>query len=167
MTNSTYVIGDIEINTAIGSNDQLWSAKDGNVDYWTYFKQVVNGKDVTLNANIGGLNSQYGISLNKLTLVGERTINSGDSYNTGVVFLKVNSFDYSQAVSKINIFNGFIQVNGNAAVGSTTGVSHPSTAVTLGTQAGYTTGKLVIENIDSNSTYLQWDFNNKKWGAWN
>lgn len=163
----TYVIGDIEINTAIGSNDQLWSTKDGNVDYWTYFKQVVNGKDVTLNANIGGLNSQYGISLNKLTLVGERTINSGDSYNTGVVFLKVNSFDYSQAVSKINIFNGFIQVNGNAAVGSTTGVSHPSTAVTLGTQAGYTTGKLVIENIDSNSTYLQWDFNNKKWGAWN
>ena len=92
MTNSTYVIGDIEINTAIGSNDQLWSAKDGNVDYWTYFKQVVNGKDVTLNANIGGLNSQYGISLNKLTLVGERTINSGDSYNTGVVFLKVNSY---------------------------------------------------------------------------
>lgn len=121
------------------------------------FKKLAANKTVVLKNNLTYVNSQYGMEFGDLIVEGDITIGSGDKTNPGVTFLKVKSFDYSSSAKDLKINNGYIQIEGSAVKGTSTGVK-------VGSATNSGTGELVIKDAASTAgELLKWDFSSKKW----
>lgn len=133
-----------------------------NINDADVFASLAKGKKVIVDgAKLWNINSTFGMEFGDLVVKGDVVIGSGDDANTGITFLKVKSFDYTEATS-LAINKGYIQVDGSAQIGTTTGVASTSSITNSGN------GQLVTKDMESSAgALIKWDFTNKKWEALN
>lgn len=130
-----------------------------NINDADVFASLAKGKKVIVDgAKLWNINSTFGMEFGDLVVKGDVVIGSGDDANTGITFLKVKSFDYTEATS-LAINKGYIQVDGSAQIGTTTGVASSSI-----TNSG--NGQLVTKDMESSAgALIKWNFSDKKWEA--